>query len=316
MSWLHFWKRDTERALQEAAESATPDAKTQPAHPIAGSPGAQDSRMLPLHMQQIVGERRRPADTRVTDPALRLARMKKQRLALIFDVDQGELAASDDNPWTNRIALLTDAMETVYEDQERLRTAPRPPYFAVPATLITHLETSDHQPFEVTFTIGPETFSYQEELDWAERGHQRALPELIRRTGSAGPLVLDDIPPDLRNALGAHLSHSLDVFASDMRDRRLDQEPLPLNPTLADLAKPCPSCGGWTDWKGRCATCAVRAAEEMRLKREERRLLDERAREAEERHRLTERLPMARRRLADLDAEMDALENELQSSGR
>lgn len=316
MSWLQFWKRDTERALQEAAESATPDAKTSPTPPIVGSPGAQDSRMLPLHMQKILGERRRPADARVIDPALRLARMKKQRIALLFDVDQGELAASDDNPWTNRIALLTDAMETVHEDQERLRTAPRSPYFAVPATPITHLETSDHQPFEVAFTIGPEAFAYQEELDWAERGHQMALPELIRRTGSAGPLVPYTTPSNLRNALQAHLSHSLDVFASDMRDRRLDQEPLPLHPTLADLANPCPTCGGWTDWKGRCANCAVRAADEMRLKREETRLLDERAREAEERHRLTERLPMVRRRLADLDAEMDALENELQSSGR
>ncbi|MGI8403728.1 MAG: hypothetical protein ACR2OE_02970 [Thermomicrobiales bacterium] len=316
MSWLQFWKRDTERALQGAAESATPDADTAPAHPIVGSPGAQDSRMLPLHMQKIAGERRRPADTRVTHPALRLARMKKQRIALLFDVDQGELAASDDNPWTNRIALLTDAMETVHEDQQRLRTAPPAPYSAVPATPIKHLATSEHQPFEVTFTIGPEAFTYQEELDWAERGHQMALPELIRCTGSAGALVPDTTPSNLRNALQAHLFHSLDVFASDMRDRRLDQEPLPLHPTLADLAKPCPACGGWTDWKGRCANCAVRAADEMRLKREETHLLDERAREAEERHRLTERLPMVRRRLADLDAEMDTLENELQSAGR
>ncbi|MGI8483805.1 MAG: hypothetical protein ACR2OU_06040 [Thermomicrobiales bacterium] len=316
MSWLQFWKRDTERALQEAAESATPDTKTQPAHPILEPPGAQDSRMLPLHMQQIVAERRRPADVRMTDPALRLARMKKQRIASIFDVDQGELAAAEDNPWTNRIGLLTDAMDMVHEDQERMRTAPRSPYFAVPATPIEHLEASMQQPFEVTFTVGPEAFSYQEELDWAERGHQMALPELLRRAGSAGPLVPDDTPPDLRDALHAHLSHSLDVFASDMRDRRLDQEPLPIDPTLADFAKPCQTCGGWTDWKGRCADCAVRAAEEMRLRLEERRLLDERAREAEERHRLTERLPMARRRLADLEAEMDALENELQGAGR
>ncbi len=323
MSWLKFWKRDMERAPQAEADDAnlppaTPTdeaAPNAPAATVAGSSVAPPTRGLPPHMQKIVGERRRPADMRVTDPAQRLARMKQQRLAMTFDLDQGELAAAADNPWTNRIALLTDAMETVHDDQQQLRSAPKSAYFPVPPIPISELTVSDSQPIEVSFAIAPEAFDYREELDWAERGHQMALPELIRRNGSAHSLAPAGTPEDLRDALQAHLSHSLDVFASDMRDRRLDEEPLPVQPTLADLAPPCPTCGGWADWKGRCATCAMRACEELRLRREEQRLLDERAREAEERHRLMERLPITRRRLADLDVEIERLETELQHAG-
>lgn len=320
MSWLQFWKRDTERALQAEAEAAaSPNdeaASTAPVTPARNSTTAPPTRDLPPHMQKIVGERRRPVEMRVTDPKQRLARMRQQRLAMTFDLDQGELAETDDNPWTNRISLLTDAMGTVHDDQLTLRSAPKSPYFPVPAIPIIDLNVSDTQPIEVAFKIAPEMFDYQEELDWAERGHQMALPELIRRDGSALPLVPVDTPMALRDALHSHLSHSLDVFASDMRDRRLDEEALPVAPTLADLAPPCAECGGWADWKGRCATCAMRAGEELRLRREEQRLLDERAREAEERHRLTERLPITRRRLADLDIEIERLERELQHTAQ
>ena len=96
------------------------------------------------------------------------------------------------------------------------------------------------------------------------------------------------------------------MFASDLRDRTLDGEPVPAAATLADLARPCPQCGGWTDWRGTCQACASRAAAAASLKREERRLLDERAAEAEEQHRVAERLPLARRRLRDLDAQIAA----------
>ncbi len=41
---------------------------------------------------------------------------------------------------------------------------------------------------------------------------------------------------------------------------------------------------------------------------EQNRLLKERANEAEERHRISERLVMARRRMSDLEAEIDAFE--------
>ncbi|MGB3307055.1 MAG: hypothetical protein WBA63_12775 [Thermomicrobiales bacterium] len=307
MSWLQFWKNDKERDQEADAKAKKEDAE------LAAPPGARLPGVMPPHMQRIMIERRRP-DDREIDPAQQLARLRQRRLAFLFDVEQGELAAEDDNPWTNRIALLTEAMETVKTDQQRLRTAEPAPYAPVPPTPIENVAVSEGQPFHVSFTIGPESFDYTEELDWAERGHQLALPELRRQQGNAATLVPPETPADLREALAAHLAHSVDVFAFDMRDRRVDLENLPSHPTLADLASPCPTCGGWADWKGRCAACAARAGEELRLRREEQRLLDERAREAEERHRLTERLPIARRRLADLDADIAKAEQQLSTS--
>ncbi|HEU0164725.1 MAG TPA: hypothetical protein VFQ54_06730 [Thermomicrobiales bacterium] len=299
MPWRQFWKREKQAESGQEAKSAPPATEPTPSVPASN---------LPPHMQRIVGERERPANRPPLNPAEKRARLQRQRLAILFDVDQGELAEQDDNPWSSRISLLTDALETVNVDRARLLRIAPSPYAPVPATPIADLTISETQPIAISFQIGPERFAYEEDLDWAERGHQLALPELHQKTGCVDAIIPQDFPNDLREPLAAHLSHSLDVFAADLRDRRLDDEPLPESPTLADIARPCPTCGGWTDWKGRCAACAARAADELQLNREQRRLLDERAREAEERHRLRDRLPLARKRLADVDAEIAALD--------
>ncbi|HYJ13121.1 MAG TPA: hypothetical protein VEW66_06000, partial [Thermomicrobiales bacterium] len=61
---------------------------------------------------------------------------------------------------------------------------------------------------------------------------------------------------------------------------------------------------GWTDWRGTCQACAQRQASLASLRREATRLLDERTVEAEERHKLIDGLPLARRRLRDVDADL------------
>ncbi|MGC4105557.1 MAG: hypothetical protein QM753_04270 [Thermomicrobiales bacterium] len=291
-------------------EDPSPEAAPPPI-PGAHLPGIT-SPALPPHMQRVVQERRKPASPGggSSDPRQRLARLQQQRLAILFDVDQGELAESDENPWTHRIALLTEAMETVTTDLTTLAETPPAPSWPVPPTPIEKLvtATSEGQPFTLAFRIGDESFAWEESLDWAERGHQISLPELTRTRGRAEAVVPDDTPNPLRNALTAHLAQSLDAFAEDVRERRLHGDPLPDAPTLADLAKPSPEAGGWLDWNGRSPVKAVRAAEEQRLRRERDRLLSERGREVEERHRLIERLPIARRRLADVDAEIAATE--------
>jgi hypothetical protein len=82
---------------------------------------------------------------------------------------------------------------------------------------------------------------------------------------------------------------------------------LPPPATLADLARPCDECGGWHDWHGTCAECQRRAWRRQELDVEEERLRTERAREDEERARLADRFPTARRRLAEVDAEIASL---------
>src|SRR5699024_302192 len=114
-----------------------------------------------------------------------------------------------------------------------------------------------------------------------------------RVQGEPETIMPDDAPAELRDALLHHLDLSLFVLATVLRDRTLDDEPLPDLLSLADLARPCPTCGGWTDYRGRCQTCARRKLRLQELFRERDRLLNKRAAEVEEQHRIVERLPLA-----------------------
>lgn len=276
------------------------------ATPPEVSPASPD-RGVPAHLAQAI-EKRSGSSGPALDPAQRkLAGLRRQRLAILFDIEQGELAASPDNPWTQRIALLTEAMTGVGNDLIDAAAIVPGPYHRVPPTPIAIGAIDSGDAPSVEFAIGDNRFTYTEDQDWAERGHQIARTELVRRTGNVDALVPGDMPAALRDDLRAHLADSLFVMASDLRDRALDGEPMPFNPTLADHAAPCPVCGGWTDWRGTCQTCARRNARLMELKREEGRLLDERAQEAEERRRLVEGMPLARKRLRDVDTDLARL---------
>lgn len=237
----------------------------------------------------------------------RLAGLMRQRQAIMFDIEQGELAISPENPWTTRIALLTDALGTVSADIKRVGAVTPGPWHPVPAIPVTieRLDVGDVS--TVILAVAGEPFEFAEEPDWAERGHQVARPELTRRSGDAARLLPDDTPSDLRVALTDHLASSLLVLAADLRDRALDGDPLPASITLADLARACPTCGGWTDWRGTCQACARRQADVNALRREESRLLDERNAEYEQRHKLAEGLPIAQRRLKDVETEIARL---------
>jgi hypothetical protein len=306
MPWFQFRKRHDEPATTEPApELAQETAGT--AHNTLGS-------ALPPHMQRIVEERGRERTARKAATAdQRLATMQQQRLAMLYDIEQGELAASDENPWQHRIELLTEALGTVQDDLRAVAEAAPSPWHPLPATPVTDIDIAiiEDDIATIAYTVDGQRFTYAEERDWAERGHQLARPELEQTNGDPAALVPADTPAALREPLAQHLRESLYVFAADLRDLTLDGEPLPQQPTLADMGKPCPACGGWTDWRGRCEACTIRKARQQELKREEARLLSERAQEAEERHRLVERLPISRRRLADLDAEIAALERSL-----
>lgn len=271
--------------------------------------GDESRRTMPPHLAQAI-ERRSVEGARQSpeDPVQhKLAGLRRQRHAILFDIEQAELAASPDNPWTNRITLLGEAMQTVRDDLAIASRVVPGPFHPVPATPIAVEAIDEGDVATVAFTGGDERFVYADDPDWAERGHQIARTELVRQLGSVDKLVPGDTPTDLCEALGNHLSDSLFVFASDLRDRSLDGEPLPVSPTLADLATPCPVCGGWMDWRGTCQICARRDAEAMALKREEMRLLDERTREAEERNRIVEGLSLARTRLRNVEADLARL---------
>jgi len=278
--------------------------------PTADAPRGEPvppARKVPEAAQMMASRTAGHQQTSDTQDQRRIAGLRRQRLAILYDIEQGELAAAAENPWTDRIALLGEALETVATDLATSAQVEPGPWHPLPAEpiAIERLEAGDVA--TVVLAAGGERFLYTEEPDWAERGHQVARSELGLRAGVAGRLVPEDTPAALRQALADHLADSLFVLATDLRDRALDDEPLPEEPTLADLARPCPTCGGWTDWRGTCQACARRNAAIAALKREESRLLDERQREADERNRLVEGLPIARRRQRDVATELARL---------
>lgn len=291
MTWRSLFRKHPEPDIETEAE-------------IPRRPGDPVSPQL----RQVIARR----EGRVApDPSSnhRLEGLQRQRHAILFDIEQGELAAAPDNPWSQRMSLLTEAMASVAADVTQTQVVQPGPFVALPATPITNIAISVDDPASVAFTIGDERFIYSEDPDWAERGHQIARADLVARGGNPAALMPTNTPPELRESLAAHLADTCFVFATDLRDRALDAEPLPESPTLDQLSQPCPVCGGWTDWRGTCQACARRNARLSALRREETRLLDERNEEAEDRHKLVEGIALARKRLRDVEAEIARLES-------
>ena len=133
--------------------------------------------------------------------------------------------------------------------------------------------------------------------------------QVVQRSGNAAVLVPPEVPEERREELERHLAESAAVFALDLRDRALGSEPLPERPSPGrSCRRPCPVCGNWLDWRGHCDTCAARAYRRQTLCAEAARLAQERDDEEEDRHKWSEQFPVARKRLADLDADIARLE--------
>lgn len=274
MAKWQFWKK----------EGPTPGVEQRTApHGIVPSP--HSSRAVPM------------ADTARLATIQRLERRKK---GILFDLEQAEAALAEDNPWHQRIELLTESIGTVESDIARLAGLPATPAVSLPPVPIANLDVQAEPPTSVSFWVGPAEFRFEEDLDWSERGHQLTVVDLRMAAGNAADLVPGNVPLDRAPDLVAHLERSLFAFATDARDRAASGESAPVSATLADLAQPCPICGGWQDWKGVCAECVARAQRRAHFDAEANRLRDDVAHEIKEREDLIERLPLIRRQLQDV----------------
>jgi hypothetical protein len=251
--------------------------------------------------------RRRPP---AADPAMqpRLDALRRRRDMAAYDLERAESARQPENAWRERMDLLDRSLATIEQDLAALDTAPKLTPLPLPETPITDIAVNLEEPVSIAFSIGPQRFLWEEEVDWDQRGGPVVRGQVRQRSGDAAALVPSDVPADRREELTRHLKESVDVFALDLRDRALEGEPFPDSPTLADLARPCPECGDWLDWRGHCDSCAQRAWQRQNLRAEAARIAQERDDEEADRYKWAERLPVARKRLADIDADIAKLE--------
>lgn len=244
------------------------------------------------------------------DPAMqgRLEALRRRRDMAAYDLERAEVAHLPENPWRERIDLLDQSLATVEKDVRDLEIVQPLPPISLPELPITAIAVRLEEPLSVSFQIGDERFLWEEEIDWDQRGGPVVRGQIRQRGGDAAKLVPNDVPASRREELLRHLRESLDVLALDLRERALEGAALPTDATLADLARPCPVCGDWLDWKGHCDACARRAWQRQNLKAEAARIAKEREDEENDRHKWAERLPVARKRLADIEADIGILE--------
>lgn len=237
----------------------------------------------------------------------KLNQLRTRREAVLFDVEQAILATQPENPWLERVRLLDEAIDAVRSDRDRAKSETAPIGESINPAPLSSVVFHEGPPPSVEFDVLEEHFIYAEEIDWAERGYQLARGDLLLQSGDPRRLVDAVYNGSLYEAFQEHLTASLFVFASDMRDRALAGEALPDDVSLVDLARPDETAGGWFDWKGHSAAASLRDHHVALLQQEEQRLLAERERELQEQARWEDRLPIAKRRLADVDAEIAAL---------
>ena len=223
---------------------------------------------------------------------------------MLYDVERAEEATQIDNSWDQRVRLIDEAIDGVETDLKAIDADRRPAGVALPPTPIENIAVSLEPPPSVSFSIDGEAFRYEEDLDWAERGNQIARSELLPRSGDPARLIPDNVTGEDRSRLTDHLTNSLFVFATELRDAAVENHPLPVNPILADLAKPSSEHGDWLDWAGDSPEKKRRDLRRAEMAAELERFRKEQAKEIEERARWEDRLPIARRRLAEIDAEI------------
>ncbi len=239
----------------------------------------------------------------------RLQRLLVRKSSIEYDITQAETAFMPSNRWTERIEQLDDAIRQANEDLERLSPQPgSTPDVRLPDTLIEIDVRSVDVPAEIELRASKERFVFREELDWAERGHQVALPKLQQVAGSVDRLIPSSLDGDDRDRLSVHLTNSLSVIANTVLKNAANGEP-PGSFTLADLTRPCEECGGWLDPLGRCPACAELDWQRNQIAAAASRLIDERNDAYADMERARERMPIFRRQLQDVETDIQELRN-------
>lgn len=237
----------------------------------------------------------------------KVSALRRRRDAVLFDVEQAALAGEALNPWLERVATIEEAARAVEADLARLsRPDAAPAGMPMPSDAVTIAEVAVEPSPRVVVQVGDVELVYVEDLDWAERGFQLARTELHLESGDVSAVVPGSIVGEERAELVEVIRNSLFLLATEARDQMISGQPNPAPRTLGELAAPDGEFGGWVDLHGgspRRREHAIRVGE---LTAELERLRTERERELEEMARWRERLPVAQRRLRDVDEQIAA----------
>ena len=258
-------------------------------------------------------ERRPPVGAEPDAPVVReaerrrLRRLLQRRDDLAYDIAHAEQAFLPENRWVDRARELDAAIAEAEADLAALQPSPHEPGPMLPETPIRVVEVDAGDQASVVLAVDDVRLGYREEPDWAERGHQLAPPRLSRVRGDVDVLLPEGRDAADRADLAEHLRHSFAVVAEDTLAAARDGQPLP-QMTLADLARPCPVCGGRLDPKGRCPTCMALDWRRQALRDAVDRLLAERDATLADLARTRDRLPVVRRQLAEVEADIAQLQ--------
>ena len=234
--------------------------------------------------------------------ASRVGALRKRRDGVLFDVEQATLAGESTNPWLERIATIDEAARAVEADLTRIAKAELvTPGVELSITPVEIVQAVDDPAPRVEILVGDVELIYVEDLDWAERGTQIARTELHLESGDIGRLVPADVIGSDRDELRDVLGDSLFSIATAAPDQPL----WPVHP-LRNLARPDAEFGGWVDISGNSPRRRARVVRTGELTAELERLRAERDKELEEMARWRERLPIAQRRLRDVDEQIAA----------
>lgn len=248
-----------------------------------------------------------------------LDRLLRRRQDLNYDLRRAESATRPENDWTERIEQLDSAIDQAQNDRANLQPAPSEQVDVhLPATPIDTSVSREpgnegegvaepESPAVIRLRAGSVALEYREEIDWAERGHQLALPELQLACGDPASLAPGDLQGDGRERFIQHLRQSCSIIAVEALEASDAGQPMPRY-TLADLSRACERCGGWLDPKGRCPACLELDYHRRELHDDIERLRDERQALFGEMHNFRERLPIIRRQLAETEADIAKLE--------
>ena len=289
MPWWEFWKsRDGSAMSQPGAPERSDQPRTAPYSSPPPLRTPTTSALSPERRERRIGD------------------LIRRRDGLRFDIEQGELAQGQDNPWRERITLLQESMATVAADRAQLAALGPEPTWPVPALPVTDVAVAVAEPTRVSFRMGGQLFEFVEATDWDNRGGMVVRGDLRQTLGDSSMISAGSSGTSPPSGWLPTLDPALLAFALALRDAALEGTARPAVTTLRDVLREDDEVGGWTNLHGTNNIRVQRAYRRQELRAEEERLRLELTREDEQRRTLVDRLPVARKRLATV---MDDLEN-------